>query len=160
TGSHVAPAAELSGGPDRTQREDPKFSHVSDESSVSEPQATPEPDAIPAHILDDTPTAPKQPPPASPPLGGTNGSGNSTRPISGSKSEAKRDTYAEEHADEPFNDARLLQRGYQLAQVFDYTLADGTLVYQQNRYELKPDIPPLKERPRKRFLVHRKVNGQ
>src|SRR5262249_41097276 len=87
-------------------------------------------------------------------------SGNGAWRASGSKTETERDTYAKDHAGEPFNDARLLQRGYQLTQVFDYALADTTLLYQQNRYELKPGIAPLKERPRKRFLVHRRVNGE
>jgi len=44
--------------------------------------------------------------------------------------------------------------------VFDYTLADGTLLYQQNRYELKNGITPTETKPRKRFLPHRKVNGK
>jgi len=78
----------------------------------------------------------------------------------GSKTEAEHDTYAEEHAGKPFNDAFLLRQGYRLAHVFDYTLADGTLLYWQNRYELKSGITPTKEKPRKRFLVHRIVNGQ
>jgi hypothetical protein len=148
----------LSDDQQRTQREGAKFSSVSDGRSISEPQAAPEPDAIPAHIVDDTPTAPKQPPPASPPPGGNAGRNGGWR-ASGSKSEAERDTYAEDHAGEPFNDTRLLQRGYQLTRVFDYTLADGTLLYQQNRYELKPGIPAIKQRPRKQFRPHRNVNG-
>jgi len=43
--------------------------------------------------------------------------------------------------------------------VFDYTLPDGTLLYQQNRYELSAMLTPTKKRPKKRFLPHRKVNG-
>jgi DNA polymerase bacteriophage-type len=78
----------------------------------------------------------------------------------GSKAEAERNTYAEEHAGKPFNDAFLLRQGYRLAHVFDYTLADGTLLYWQNRYELKSGITPTKEKPRKRFLPHRIVNGK
>jgi hypothetical protein len=78
----------------------------------------------------------------------------------GSKAEAERDTYAEEHAGEPFNDAFLLRQGYRLAHVFNYTLPDTTLVNKQNRYELQPRITPTKKRPRKRFLPHRIINGK
>jgi len=120
--------------------------------------------AAPSTATESKPATTTKPPPASPPSGGNAGSagrsGNGTWRADGSKTEAKRDTYAKAHAGEPFSDAHLLRRGYQLTQVFDYTLAEGTLLYQQNRYELKPGIPALKERPRKRFLVHRKVNGQ
>src|SRR5262249_15017923 len=86
--------------------------------------------------------------------------GNGAQWSGGSKSEAERDTYAEEHAGKPFNEAFLLRQGYRLAHVFDYTLADGTLLYQQNRYELKNGIAPTQEKPRKRFLPHRIVNGK
>ena len=80
SGSHVEPAGKLPGEQQQTQRESPKFSNISDEGPVSEPKATPEPDAIPAHILDDASaaTSPVQapakpdvapsPPPSSPPL--------------------------------------------------------------------------------------------
>jgi hypothetical protein len=76
----------------------------------------------------------------------------------GSRAEAARDTHAEDNAGKPFNDAYL--RGqYRLAHVFDYTLPDGTLLYQQNRYELRAGLTPTKNRLSKRFLPHRKVNG-
>jgi DNA polymerase len=78
----------------------------------------------------------------------------------GSKAKAKADTYAEEHAGEPFSDVYLRNLGYQLARVFDYTLPDAALLYQQNRYELHPKLSPTKKRPRKRFLPHRIVNGK
>jgi DNA polymerase I-like protein with 3'-5' exonuclease and polymerase domains len=87
-------------------------------------------------------------------------SGNGARRTSGSKTEAEEDAYTEEHVDEPFDDDFLRRQGYQLARVFDYTLADGALLYQQNRYELDKRVPPTKKRPRKRFLAHRKVNGK
>jgi DNA polymerase I-like protein with 3'-5' exonuclease and polymerase domains len=77
----------------------------------------------------------------------------------GSKTEAERDTYPKEHAGESFNDADLRAVGYRLTHVFDYTLADGTLLYQQNRYELPPGVWPTKKRPRKKFRPHRRVNG-
>src|SRR5262249_8489576 len=93
TGSHAPPAVELPSEQQRAQPESPKFSNVSDEGPVNEPKAAPEPDAIPAHIIDDTPTAPKQPPPASSPPGG-NAGGNGAWRASGSKSEAEGDTYA------------------------------------------------------------------
>src|SRR5262249_48963277 len=132
----------------RTQRESPKFSNNSDKASASGPKAAapeiPKPDEIPAHILDNAPpeTAPKpqanQKTPPQPeskaPTPPGNGSGDAPHAKRfGSKTETKRDSYANDHADEPFNDTRLLQRGYRLTQVFDYTLADGTLLYQQNR---------------------------
>jgi DNA polymerase bacteriophage-type len=78
----------------------------------------------------------------------------------GSKAETERDTYAEENADEPFNDSYLIRKGYSLARVFDYTLPDGTVLYRQNRYELRPGVAPTKKNPRKRFLPHRTVNGK
>jgi len=53
TGSHVEPAVELPDAQQRTQREGAKFSNNSDKGSVDEPKAAPEPDAIPAHILND-----------------------------------------------------------------------------------------------------------
>jgi RecA-family ATPase len=67
--------------------------------------------------------------------------------------------HTEDQDGEPFNDARLLLRGYQFIRSFDYTLPDGTVLYQQRRYELKPGIPVIKGRPRKRFLIRRPVNG-
>jgi putative DNA primase/helicase len=76
----------------------------------------------------------------------------------GSKTEAERDTYAEEHASEPFSDADLRAAGYRLTRMFDYTLADGTLLFQQNRYELPFGVRPTKKRPRKKFRPHRRVN--
>jgi DNA polymerase I-like protein with 3'-5' exonuclease and polymerase domains len=78
----------------------------------------------------------------------------------GSRTEAARDTHAEKHDGKPFNDAFLRYNGYHLADVFDYTLADGTLLYRQNRYELNAKIAPTKELPSKRFLPHRGVNGK
>ena len=78
----------------------------------------------------------------------------------GSKSEAERDTYAEEHAGEPFNDAAIRWLGYALVRTHDYPLPDGTMLYQQNRYELRPGIEPTKKRPRKRFLPHRTEGGK
>jgi DNA polymerase bacteriophage-type len=86
--------------------------------------------------------------------------GNGAQWSGGSKTAAERDTYAEEHAGKPFNDAFLLRQGYRLAHVFDYTLADGTLLYWQNRYELKDGITPTETKRRKRFLPHRMVNGK
>jgi DNA polymerase len=95
-------------------------------------------------------------------IGGGHGGGptyNNNTSTAGSKAEAEADTYAEEHAGEPFSDAYLRSRGYRLARVFDYTLPDVTVLYHQNRYELHPQITPTKKRPRKRFLPHRIVNG-
>jgi len=78
----------------------------------------------------------------------------------GSVSEAARDTHADDNAGKPFSDAWLRNHGYRLARVFDYALPDGTVLYQQNRYELRDGIAPTTKRPKKRFLVHRTVNGQ
>jgi DNA polymerase len=79
---------------------------------------------------------------------------------SGSRAEAAADTHAEEHAGESFDDTHLRALGYQLADIFDYTLPVGTLLYRQNRYELHPQIPPTKKRPSKRFLPHLMVDGR
>ena len=88
-----------------------------------------------------------------------NGANGGHERTDGSKTEADHDTYAEENAGQPFNDGYLGAQGYRLAHVFDYTLPDGTLLYQQNRYELRATLTATKKRPRKRFLPHRKVNG-
>jgi DNA polymerase I-like protein with 3'-5' exonuclease and polymerase domains len=111
-----------------------------------------------ASIEHDPPPQTEAPPPRSG-NGRFSGNGSGAFEHTGSKTEAEHDTYAEEHAGEPFNDAYLYRKGYQLAHVFDYTLADGTLLYQQNRYELKNGITPTKKNPRKRFLAHRNVYG-
>src|SRR5262249_4850591 len=113
-----------------------------------------------------TPTAPPPPPPTSAPKGNGRGSGNgfdhshgSKRGI-GSKTEAEHDIkYAEEHANKPFDDVDLRAVGYSLKHVFDFTLPDRTLLYQQNRYELPDGAKPTEKRPRKRFRPHRRVNG-
>jgi RecA-family ATPase/DNA polymerase I-like protein with 3'-5' exonuclease and polymerase domains len=73
----------------------------------------------------------------------------------GSRAEAAHDTYAEVNAGKPFNDGFMRTQGYRLAKVFDYTLPDGTVLYQQNRYELRDGITPTTKRPRKKFLPHR-----
>ena len=170
TGSHAAPAGELPDDRQRAQREDSKFSNDSDKAPNSTTSVTADIEP-PSYILEadakaaspststqSQPATATKPPPVSPPPGG-NAGGNGAWRASGSKTEAERDTYAEDHAGEPFNDADLLRRGYQLTRVFDYTLADGSLLYQQNRYELKANIPAIKQRPRKQFRPHRKVNG-
>ena len=78
----------------------------------------------------------------------------------GSKAEIAHDTYAEDHADEPFSDAHLRAQGYRFTNAFVYALADGTPLYCHNRYELPAGVAPTKKRPRKRFLTHREVNGK
>jgi hypothetical protein len=126
----------------------------------------------------ESPKSPSQPPrsppppPQSPPGGNGRGDefdnftasidrgGNGARQTGGSKTAAAHDTYAEEHAGEPFDDAYLHQQGYKLVRVFDYTLASRAPLYQQNRYELKKGYTPSKKRPRKRFLAHRIVDGR
>src|SRR5262249_18744995 len=86
--------------------------------------------------------------------------GNGARYARGSKVEIERDTYTEEHADEPFDHAFLINQGYRLARGFDYTLADGTLLYQHNRYELRAGCTPTKKRKRKYEITHRTVKGK
>ena len=110
----------------------------------------------PASQKDEEPPPPPPPPPKdkSPSAGGGNGAWRG----GGSLAEAIQDTYAKDHVDEPFSDADLLKQGYKLVRVFNYTLPDETLLYQQNRYELKKGYTPSKKRPRKRFLPHRKVD--
>src|SRR5215831_100229 len=110
-------------------------------------------------------------PPSSPPPSG-NGRGNGFSGFTaalghggnghatGSKVAADRDAkYAEEHAGEPFSDTDLRAVGYQRTHMFDYTLADTTLLYQQNRYELPKGAKPSKKRPRKKFRPHHRLNG-
>jgi hypothetical protein len=82
------------------------------------------------------------------------GNGHDCERTDGSKTEAEQDTHAEDNAGKPFNDAYLRRQGYRLAKAFDYTLPDGTLLYQQNRYELRDGILPTSKRPKKRFLPH------
>jgi hypothetical protein len=129
---------------------------VSELPNGSDPEHNPPHDANPPP--DDPP--PDDPPPDDPPPDDPPPDDPPPRKNGGSKAEAERDTFAEDHAGEPFNDAFLRRKGYQLAHVFDYTLADSALLYQQNRYELKGGIAPTKERPRKKFLPHRNVNGK
>jgi DNA polymerase I-like protein with 3'-5' exonuclease and polymerase domains len=110
------------------------------------------------------PEPPPSAPSPSPSSGNGRGGGNGFERdyaghTGGSKTEAERDTYAKEHAGEPFNDADLRAVGYRLTRVFDYPLADGTLFYQQNRYELPPGLKATKKRPRKKFRPHHRVNG-
>jgi RecA-family ATPase/DNA polymerase I-like protein with 3'-5' exonuclease and polymerase domains len=77
----------------------------------------------------------------------------------GSRTAVIQDKYVGEHAGEPFNDLYLRQQGYIPRSEFNYTLPDGTLVYQQLRYELRDGITPTEKRPRKRFLPRHQVNG-
>src|SRR5262249_55827576 len=97
------------------------------------PQSEPPPASLP----------PPPPPPPTPSSGNGRGngfagftssigrSGNGAARATGSKTEAERDKYTEEHAGEPFSDTDLRAVGYRLTRVFNYTLADGTLLYQQ-----------------------------
>jgi DNA polymerase len=159
TSPHVEPAEELPDDPAPAQHESPKFSNNSDEAIIA--AATPNTDLRP-------PPPPPPPPPeeeAMPPPedakpASGNGRGDFSGFASGSKTEAEHDTYAEEHTGEPFDDAYLRRKGYQLVQMFDFMLPDYTLLYQQNRYELPQGSTSTKFLPRKRFLPHRKVDGK
>jgi hypothetical protein len=77
----------------------------------------------------------------------------------GSRKAVVQDKYVEEHAGEPFSDLYLQRQGYVLRRIFEYSLPDGTLVYQQLRYELREGTATTKKRPRKRFLPRHQVNG-
>jgi DNA polymerase len=128
---------------------------------LREPRA----DAPPSSPEPRSPLPPEPPPPPPPssekpatPPGG-NGRGDFSGFSSGSKAEAERDTYAEEHTGEPFDDSYLRRKSYQLVAVYDFTLPDYTLLYQQNRYELPQGIPTL-GRQRKKFLPHHNVDGK
>jgi DNA polymerase I-like protein with 3'-5' exonuclease and polymerase domains len=88
--------------------------------------------------------------------GGGGGRDNGSVPPGGSKHGPDPD----ELLDAPFDDTALIRQGYVLRHVYAYTLADGTVLYRQNRYELRPDLTPHKKRPRKRFLPHRSVDGR
>jgi hypothetical protein len=107
---------------------------------------------------DETPTATVLPFPIKD-AGQTNGSSNV--PPGGSKSAAEEDeAFAQDHAGELFSDMWLLHRHYSCTRTFDYTLPDGTRLYEQRRYELHASIPSTKKRPRKRFLPRYPVNGE
>jgi hypothetical protein len=60
---------------------------------------------------------------------------------------------------EPFDEARLLLRGYQRIAIFNYRLPDAAPLYQARRYELKPGIPVIKGREAKTFRLCREING-
>jgi AAA domain len=76
----------------------------------------------------------------------------------GSLSEAAHDQFAEKNSGKPFDDQFLILKGYRRKAYYNFVLADDTLLYQQNRYELNEGIPPSKSRPEKRFLPSRPVN--
>jgi hypothetical protein len=93
------------------------------------------------------------------PRAASKANGHTTRDYSdGSRAEAARDTHAEDNAGKPFDDGFMRRQGYRLAKVFDYTLPDGTVLYQQNRYELRDGIAPTSKRPKKKFLPHQNGN--
>jgi hypothetical protein len=175
-----SPPWEDSGDVDWTVALDQEFPRVNEPEMAAATAETAPPENEDAFILRRlgeegiSSSSPPPPPPSSPtPIpspprasgpGSGNGrdpySGNGARPIGGSKSAAAADSYTEEHTDEPFDDNFLRAKGYALTQVYNYTLADGAPLYQQNRYELDRRVAPTKKRPRKRFLAHRKVNGK
>ena len=158
----AAASAEPPSSPPRWEDDDEYIRvRMMEEGIPSEPPPSPPP------LDEEPPPAVEDPPPArgNGRKGGNgfdinyDGKGRPQR-VSGSKTEAEKDSYAEEHAGEPFDDIHLRRQGYRLTQVFDYTLADGTRLYQQNRYELPKGITPTKKRPRKRFLARRTVGGK
>jgi DNA polymerase I-like protein with 3'-5' exonuclease and polymerase domains len=66
--------------------------------------------------------------------------------------------HSTKHAGEPYDDTHLLKH-YTLKKAYSYALGDGTELYQNVRYELKPGIAPAKKRREKEFLTRRKVGG-
>jgi hypothetical protein len=72
---------------------------------------------------------------------------------------SRSDDYSPKHAGEPYIDAHLRGKGYVLAKVFPYELPDGTKLYEERRYELRPGITPTKERPHKTSRFCNTVNG-
>jgi hypothetical protein len=57
----------------------------------------------------------------------------------------------------PFDDGYLKLRGYTLTRTFDYELPDGSLLYQQNRYDHTKDLRPGVDQKKKQFLPSRPV---
>src|SRR5262249_57298596 len=86
-------------------------------------------DQQPIFVEEPKPTPPTQP--ATSRLG--NNISTSLPPPGGSKAAAAIDTFAQDHADEPFDDQWLYQQGYHRTRVYNYTLPDGTRLYQPNR---------------------------
>jgi hypothetical protein len=69
------------------------------------------------------------------------------------------DPYVESHAGQPFDDAKWRNRGFVRTE-FDYTLPDGTVLYQQCRYDIsKKALRPGVDAPEKRFRPRRPLNG-
>jgi hypothetical protein len=65
----------------------------------------------------------------------------------------------ERHEGESFDDSSLTRRGY-VRTTFDYELADGTLLYQQNRYDKADEaLQAGVDAPKKKFLPCRPVNA-
>jgi DNA polymerase I-like protein with 3'-5' exonuclease and polymerase domains len=130
---------------------------------VESPPSAPEPELAPAPTLvsalePEPESRPISPPPAAKLNGG--GGGNGSLPPGGSGPGADESgNPSDELPDAPFADSALTKQGYVLRRVYAYTLADGTVLYRQNRYELRPELRPHKQRPSKRFLVHRTVDG-
>jgi DNA polymerase I-like protein with 3'-5' exonuclease and polymerase domains len=75
---------------------------------------------------------------------------------------AERDDYSEQNGGKPYaaECTRLAARGYLPPKEFPYTLADGTLLFWEARFELKPGITPTKKQPRKQVRVHHLASGQ
>jgi DNA polymerase I-like protein with 3'-5' exonuclease and polymerase domains len=117
------------------------------------------PPQLPRQSPSSPPASQQSPPQDKKPSGGDGRSGNGAWRSSGSRTATERNTYSEEHAGDPFDDAYLRKQGYKLVRVFDYTLANRAPLYQHNRYELKKGYTPSKKRQRKQFLTHRMVNG-
>ena len=88
--------------------------------------------------------------------------GGASEQSAGEQSRARgnyRDNYSEKHAGKPYTDAHLRRQGYALANTFPYELPDGTKLYEERRYELRANITPSEERPRKTCRFCHTVDG-
>jgi hypothetical protein len=78
---------------------------------------------------------------------------------SGHSSGSRSDDYSQKHAGKPYTDGHLQGQGYVLAKVFPYQLPDGTKLYEERRYELRPAIAPTTQRPHKACRFSHTVDG-
>jgi DNA polymerase bacteriophage-type len=73
------------------------------------------------------------------------------------------DHASEKHVGKPYapTRARLRAQGYRLARTFPFTVPGETEpCFYEDRYELRPEIAPTKQRPRKTHRFHHIANGQ
>jgi hypothetical protein len=118
---------------------------------------------VPQHILDDLPArletvAQSSANGSALPPGGSRSATDDDEPQDEDNGDGQHGDKASDDG-EPFDEARLLIRGYQRTAIFNYTLPDATPLYQARRYELRPGVPAIKGREAKTFRLCREVNG-